>query len=180
MKIHYQDRFIDHKLFQMLLDNVKWQNAGAPRMECFMAKETLTYGYMTREGMRYYDSIPFLAEVSLMMQQLNNMFDADYNVCFLNYYENEKQHLGWHADDSPEMDHDHPIAVISFGEPRYIYVKQKDYRGVIPAEDQILLGNGSLFVMPACYQRDHLHKIPKGDHPMGGRISLTFRKFKPA
>ena len=36
-----------------------------------------------------------------------------YNVCFLNRYDDQRNHLGWHADDSPEMDHDHPIAVVS-------------------------------------------------------------------
>jgi hypothetical protein len=32
--------------------------------------------------------------------------------------------------------------------------------------------------MPAGFQIDNLHKIPKNDKPCGGRISLTFRKFK--
>lgn len=111
------------------------------------------------------------------MNNLNEQFNTEYNVCFLNYYENEKQHLGWHADDSPEMDTNHPIAVISFGESRYIFVKDKFYKVEIPDEDKFLLNDGSLFIMPANYQEEHLHKIPKGDRVMNGRISLTFRKY---
>lgn len=32
-------------------------------------------------------------------------------------------------------------------------------------------------IMPPKMQETHLHKIPKGDKPCGGRISLTFRKY---
>ncbi len=36
---------------------------------------------------------------------------------------------------------------------------------------------GSLFIMPPGMQHTHEHRIPKGDRAMGGRISLTFRRF---
>jgi alkylated DNA repair dioxygenase AlkB len=73
----------------------------------------LSYGYDTKFGVRYYNSIPFTDEVKTIMNNLNEQFNTEYNVCFLNYYENEKQHLGWHADDSPEMDTNHPAFIIS-------------------------------------------------------------------
>jgi hypothetical protein len=76
------------------------------------------------------------------------------------------------------MDPEHPIAVVSFGAERYIWCKDKNYRGEIPGEDRYLLGSGSLFVMPKGFQDVNLHRIPKHDRPCGGRISLTFRKFK--
>lgn len=97
---------------------------------------------------------------------------------FGSYYKDEHQHLGWHSDDSPEMDMDHPISVVSCGEPRFIYVKERYYKGEVPDENKYLLTNGSLFIMPSGYQKDHLHKIPRGGHSMEGRISLTFRKYK--
>jgi alkylated DNA repair dioxygenase AlkB len=53
----------------------------------------------------------------------------------------------------------------------------KGIKGDIPDEDKFLLENGSLFIMPAGYQKDHVHKIPKHDRVCGGRISLTFRKY---
>jgi alkylated DNA repair dioxygenase AlkB len=146
-------------------------------MESFMAKESLTYGYDTKEGVREYSSVGFTKVVEDIMLKLNSDFGTEYNVCFLNYYRDKHQHLGWHSDDSPSMDNFHPIAVISFGEPRYIYTKDKGFKGVIPPENKYLLTNGSLFTMPERYQENHYHKIPKGDREMGGRISLTFRKY---
>lgn len=50
--------------------------------------------------------------------------------------------------------------------------------GNIPDEDKYLLADGSLFVMPSGFQKYYLHKIPKSDRECGGRISLTFRKYK--
>lgn len=176
MRPDFKENYINSEYFNYLLENVAWENAGAPRMEAFMSLVPLTYGYDTRMGKRYYNSIEFDPIVKIIMDELNS--ENEYNVCFLNYYKDEKEHLGWHADDSPEMDGNHPIAVISFGEPRYIYVKDNEYKGEVPDENKILLTNGSLFIMPAGYQDNHLHKIPKGDKKMSGRISLTFRKYK--
>jgi alkylated DNA repair dioxygenase AlkB len=111
------------------------------------------------------------------MEKLNNDFNTGYDICFLNRYDNEKMWLGWHADDSSEIDSNHPIAVISFGAEREIWVKKMDYKGEIPVENKFMLNNGSLFVMPAGYQKENLHKIPKWNIPCSTRISLTFRKF---
>ena len=99
------------------------------------------------------------------------------NACFLNRYNNERQALGWHADDSPGQDHSHPIAVFTCGQPREIWWRPKGFTGPIPKEWRQLLEPGSLFVMPGGFQQTHEHRIPKGDRAMGTRISLTFRSF---
>ena len=165
-----------HISFDSLRNEVAWVNRDAPRDECFMASDSLEYTY-GKGVTRTYNSVEFHSAVLAVMEKLNIDFDCSYNVCFLNYYKSDKQHLGWHADDSPEMDKTHPIAVVTFGAVRDIWVKQKDYKGNIPDEDKYLLENGSLFVMPPGFQEDNLHKIPKHDKVCGGRISLTFRKF---
>jgi alkylated DNA repair dioxygenase AlkB len=103
----------------------------------------------------------------------------EYNVCFLNRYDDAHKQLGWHSDDSPGMLHEHPIAVVSFGEPRDIWWRPKDFKGVIPEEWRQRLGNGSVFVMPPGFQLTHQHRIPKGDREMGCRVSLTFRRYVP-
>lgn len=177
MKPLYVDSYIKRPMFDRLLDEVPWVNKEAPRDECFMSLIPLEYTY-GKGFTRTYKSIDMHIEVMSMMGKLNEEYGCAYDVCFLNYYKSEKEWLGWHADDSPEMDPEHPIAVISFGAERGIWVKDKDYRGEIPEEDRYKLGNGSLFVMPAGFQANNKHKIPKGDRPCGGRISLTFRKFK--
>lgn len=166
--------------FEELLKEVPWEKRDdAPRKECFMSENgKLTYTYGRNVGERTYYSIGFTDTIKKMIDDLNKRTNNDYNVCFLNYYENEKMHLGWHSDDSPEMDNNHPIAVITFGEPREIWWKEKGVKGELPDENKKLLTNGSLFIMPKGFQENHVHKIPKGSKQnMGGRISLTFRRF---
>lgn len=48
-----------------------------------------------------------------------------FNGCFLNMYDDEKQFLGWHADDFAGMDPQAPIVVMSFGAEREIWVKRQ-------------------------------------------------------
>ena len=179
------------------LASVPWGTFTEARQECFMALTTTEYTYGSGRGVRTYTSIPYLPWVETIRHHLNTapmMFDGvglgdkkgqtrKFNVCFLNRYEDAGQHLGWHADDSPGMDHDHPIAVVSFGQPREIWWRHKDQKGVIPPEQRQLLEHGSLFMMPAGMQRDHEHRIPKGDRKMERkmepRVSLTFRHYIP-
>lgn len=174
--IEFIPNYIREDLFDDFVSNIAFNNYNAPRDEVFMSKTPLAYTY-GKGFTRTYDSVVFYDKVEDILNKLNTDYNTDYNVCFLNYYKDDKNHLGWHADDSPEMDHTHPIAVISFGASRYIYTKEKSYKGEVPDGDKYLLTNGSLFIMPAGYQSTHLHKIPKADSKCLGRISLTFRKY---
>jgi alkylated DNA repair dioxygenase AlkB len=176
MKPEYIENYIED-IFDILMNKVPWANRDAPRDECFMSLTPLEYTY-GKGFTRTYKSIDMIDEVRLVMDKINSEMNCSYDICFLNYYKNDKEHLGWHADDSPEMDENHPIGVISVGAERYIWVKEKDFKGNISNDDKYLLGTGSLFTMPAGFQKDYLHKIPKNDRPCGGRISLTFRKYK--
>lgn len=102
-----------------------------------------------------------------------------FNVCFLNRYDDHRNQLGWHADDTPGMLHEHPIAVVSLGAAREIWWRPIGQTGVVPADQRQLLEDGSLFMMPAGFQRTHQHRIPKHDRPCGPRASLTFRRYVP-
>lgn len=162
-----------------LLNDIAWESVREARKEYFMAEEPTTYTYGTPPHDHAYTSGLWHPAVVGAMSYLNDRFHTKYNVCFLNRYDDEKNQLGWHSDDSPGMLHEHPIAVVSFGEPREIWVREKGASGVVPNEDRYLLESGSLFVMPPGFQRTHQHRIPKGSKKMGPRVSLTFRRYVP-
>ena len=174
--IIYIENYSKLSLFDKLREEVSWVNRDAPRDECFMAMFNAEYTY-GNGFTRTYNSVVMHSSVEEIMNKLNSDFNRAYNVCFLNYYKSDKEHLGWHSDDSKEMDINHSIAVVSFGAQRDIWIKEKGTTGNINDEDKFKLKNDSLFVMPPLFQNDFLHKIPKGDRICGGRISLTFRKF---
>ena len=175
MKPIYIENFISPAqavvVFDQLLNDLPWLTVKNARKEYFMSDGEHSYAYGNKDF--NYRSEPFTAAVKEIMNRLGEQ----YNVCFLNRYDEAQNALGWHADDSPEMDERHPIAVVSFGGQREIWWKTRDFKGEIPSGNRQLLGSGSLFVMPAGFQADHLHKIPKHDRPCGPRISLTFRRY---
>lgn len=176
--------YTSEDLFDILRSEVAWVNRESPRDECFMAAPgaPAVYSYgndnAKRTALHTYHAVPMHPRVLALMEKLNADYGTTYNVCVLNYYKDQHQHLGWHPDNSPEQDLQHPIAVVAFGAERYIWVKHKSEKGPIPDSQKFLMTQGSLFIMPGGYQDEHLHRIPKHDRPCGGRISLTYRKLE--
>lgn len=159
--------------------SLDWEERTNARREKYFATQYIPYTYGTGEYARTYMPEPMDENVKYIghkiCEQLLNL--PDFELCFLNYYENEKQALGWHSDDGEIMDHTRPIVVVSFGAEREIWTKPI---GAGPEKiEKILLGNGSVFVMEAGMQYTHVHKIPKHSAPCGPRVSLTYRGLKP-
>lgn len=177
MKPIYKTNYSEN-LFNHLFNDIIWLEATPARKEYFMSLELLSYTYGSGKSARTYKSECFTEPTKELLDKLNNDYNANYNVCFLNRYDNQRNFLGWHADDSPEMNPEHDIAVVSFGAEREIWWKKQDYKGVIPNENKQLLNDCSIFIMPAGFQKDYFHKIPKCDKDCGVRISLTFRNYK--
>jgi alkylated DNA repair dioxygenase AlkB len=96
---------------------------------------------------------------------------TDFDVVFLNGYKDQSDQLGWHADDSPEMDDNRSIAIISLGAEREIWFRKNGETLI----HKLLLENGSVCLMLPGMQDTHQHRIPKANHAVGKRISLTFR-----
>lgn len=188
---HQRDEY-----FRLLWEGLPWENReGAPRRECWFNPYGMPYTYGSGEHARTYQAHELFgwsgepnSLVWGIMTHINNDHGTAFDCCFVNGYAHGRQHLGWHADDSPEMDMDHPIAVVSLGSEREIWFRQKPSNNALagdmehsepaPHETQ-LLGHGSLLLMHAGMQREWQHRIPKS--PMGDacgpRLSLTFRKL---
>jgi len=179
MKPAYTDSFVTHPgtVLASLLQ-LEWLSVTEARSEYFMSDVPRSYTYGKGEHAREYHSQPYSPEVAAIQDRLNVVLLCRFNVCFLNRYDNQKQQLGWHADDSPTMDRNHAIAVVSFGAEREIWWKLQTEKGVVPAEQRQRLGHGSLFVMPPLFQDSYFHRIPRADRQVGTRISLTFRRYQ--
>lgn len=167
---------MDHLYAEVM--NLEWLTERSARKEYFMSTTSRTYTYGNKfHGETEYHSKPFSPLVDWLITYMLPK-KHEFNVCFLNRYENEQQHLGWHADEFPGMREDKPITVLSLGAEREIWWKEKAFKGNIPAENKQLLEHGSFWTMPPGFQEDYFHKIPKHDQPCGVRISLTFRSFE--
>jgi len=99
---------------------IDWEQRDAPRKEYYCNDIAAPYAYGNGAGRRTYHPRPWPDVVKRIQAYLEGLLTTKLEVCFLNRYDTNRDHLGWHADDSPEMDPARPIVVVSFGSERTI------------------------------------------------------------
>ncbi len=164
------------KAFEMLWNNLEWQHRpNTPRLEYYCNDFETPYTYGKGQGARTYEAQPYIPMIWLIRALVEHTASSRFEVCFLNGYKDGSDHLGWHADDSPEMDDAKPIAIVSLGATREIYFRPQNDKLDIT---KLWLEPGSLCLMNPGMQLTHFHRIPKSSvHNCGPRVSLTFRGY---
>ena len=164
-------------VFADLWSELAWQRRGnTPRREYYSNDVDVPYTYGRGVGEREYGNQPWHPRMREIQHALETLTSARFEVCFLNGYENSSDQLGWHADDSPEMNDALPIAIVSLGknaEREIWFHPQGDKQAV----EKVKLQHGSLCLMHPGMQDTHFHRIPKAGFVCGERISLAFRGF---
>ena len=151
-----------------------WEDRAGVRLEYYCNDFNKPYTYGRGRGERTYLPRPYPEEVLEIRRSLEANFGCTLEVCFLNLYQGQRDHLGWHSDDSPEMDPLRPIISVSLGAEREIWTRRIGEKEIT----KTLLGHGSAFIMPPGFQQTHQHRIPKAGFACGERISLTFRGYR--
>lgn len=167
-------------LLVCLTNEVSWLSVTEARREAWMNDFSADYTYGSGAGQRTYKAQPWHVLVNNLRFYMRSNVTAESGIegclrwdgCFLNYYANEKNALGWHSDDDPKIDHTQSIAVVSLGAERVINFRQKGQKG---AGESLVLGHGSLLLMLPGMQQTHNHKIPRHNQPCPPRVSLTYR-----
>jgi len=161
--------------FALLRDELAWERRDdAPRCEYYCNVIDRPYTYGQGRGRRTYQPHPWHPMITAIGEMLVKRTGVPFEACFLNRYLDQSDHLGWHADDSPEMDDARPIAIVSLGVPREIWFRRKEEPSVV---EKLLLGHGTLCLMAPGMQDTWQHRIPKASFTCGERISLTFRGY---
>lgn len=195
-------------VFRRLWAELAWERRGTtPRREYYANDFPMPYAYSVGPGEREYLPKPWHPDMLAIRQRLEAHTGTKFEVCFLNGYEDQRDHLGWHADASPEMDPKRPIGIVSLGVAREIWFMERprstrclacngsgryDAAGSPPCSacngtgkepkpevHKLKLESGSLCLMAAGMQQTHLHRIPKAGFVCGERVSLTFRGYLP-
>ena len=175
--------------FIRLWDELAWvRHDKVPRREYYVHALDQPYSYGKAEYARTYVSQPMHPELLKIWMKAEAQFGHAFETCFLNGYEDGKDFLGWHSDDSPEMDDFRSILIVTLGAEREIWFRPRpellrDGWGgehTVPVE-KLTLGHGSLCEMKPGMQDTHQHRIPKaGFENCGPRISMTFRGYVKA
>jgi alkylated DNA repair dioxygenase AlkB len=189
--------------FESLKNDLDWERrVNTPRCEYYINDYNEPYTYGVGNGQRTYLSKPSHPLINVIKNKIELQYGCKFEACFLNKYLDQKDHLGWHADDSPEMDNARPIVIISLGVEREIWFRKlltkvcvvcqqteeqhsqpcpstvkKQYISLYSEEQKNKLASGSCCVMLPNMQLEWQHRIPKSSSKIGERISLTFRGF---
>lgn len=198
--VFIKDNFIDPVLakeqFNTLWDELDWLRV-TRRREYWTNTLNRSYSYGKPEYARVYEPQPTHQVINYIRNLILVKFNIDYEGCFLNGYETNRDCLEWHADDDSNIDHSKPIAIVTLYPemvattewynmyrghkvrlPKCRTIEFMPKNGVKSDITSVELSNGSLLLMPAGFQQTHLHRIPKtGETKQIPRISLTFRKL---
>lgn len=177
MPVSYVPGFVSaaDSAFEALWSELEWERRGStPRREYYANDIAVPYVYGRGVGVREYLPRDWHPQMRELQSRIEAHLAARMEVCFLNGYEDGSDHLGWHADDSPEMDDARPIAIVTLGAERDIWFRANETPGDVA---RLKLAHGSLCVMHAGMQCTHQHRIPKAGFVCGPRVSLTFRGY---
>ncbi|KAF1727534.1 alpha-ketoglutarate-dependent dioxygenase AlkB [Pseudoxanthomonas japonensis] len=119
--------------------------------------------------------LPWTPLIEMLRQSVQNQCDETFNSVLLNYYRNERDSMGMHSDDEPELGTRPIIASLSLGETRTFVFKHKTQD--VPLV-RVPLHSGTLLLMKGSTQRFWKHGIAKASKTHGPRVNLTFRQVR--
>lgn len=137
-----------------------------PREECLYGDD-LRYQYRST----ILKALPWPGFLSDARDRIGQLTGFDLNFAVGNRYLSGADSIGWHADDSPQIGKDPPVASLSLGGSRVFKLKHKTSGATYDYQ----LEAGSLLVMLPGSQADWLHAIPKTKRVVEERINWTFR-----
>ncbi len=167
------------QIYTTLLEEIDWQQyqikmfgkmINQPRLTAWYGEENIAYSY---SGLSL-NALPFTPLLENLRTKIEENFQASFNSVLLNLYRNEKDSMGWHADDEKELGSSPIIASLSFGSTRKFLLKHKQDKAL---KLGINLTPGSLVLMKGTMQHHWLHAIPKTTINCDSRINLTYRKI---
>ena len=161
-------------VFQRLLAETPWREETVlvygkrylqPRLTAWYGDASYTYS-----GLRL-EPLPWTELLLVIRAAVEAACGRRFNSVLLNRYRNERDSMGMHSDDEPELGNDPVIASLSYGATRTFILRHKRDKRTV----RLPLDDGSLLLMSGQLQRNWLHGINKSTRPLGGRLNLTFR-----
>ncbi len=121
------------------------------------------------------EPLPWTPRLQELRERVEAASRAQFNSVLLNYYRGERDSMGMHADDEPELGDNPVIGSLSLGEERTLVFKHRSRTDL--GRQRIALPAASLLIMRGGTQRHWKHGIDKQRRPCGPRVNLTFRQI---
>ena len=142
-----------------------------PRLTAWYGDEDARYEYSGLE----LDPLPWTPQLLAIRASVEEAAGSRFNSVLLNYYRHERDSMGMHSDDEPELGPEPVIASLSLGETRTLVFRHRSDRS--RKSLRIELSDGGLLLMRGASQRHWKHGIAKERRACGARVNLTFRRI---
>jgi alkylated DNA repair dioxygenase AlkB len=184
--VFYLDRLVpagsDTKILRRLIAEIAWRSEEVVMWGRKLPQPRLTAWYGDADASYAYSGIqlhplpwtPILLDIKARVEET---VGSTFNSVLINYYRDNRDSIGFHSDDEPELGEQPVIASLSLGEERMFILKHKRLKLVGPV--YVRLASGSLLLMKGDTQRCWRHGILKESRSCGPRINLTFRRIIP-
>lgn len=153
----------DTALMDALMDQANWQQRSRWMYTRMVEEPRLTAEY------------PVIAdapqpELRYLAGALAAHYRRPFTRLWMNWYRDNNDGTGWHADRPANRLDEAVIPVLSLGAPRRFLIRPA---GGGPST-AITARGGDLIVMGGRCQKDYQHSVPKSRQPAGPRLSLNF------
>jgi alkylated DNA repair dioxygenase AlkB len=142
-----------------------------PRLTAWYGDPGCVYAY---SGIRL-EPLPWSATLRDVKARIEAAAAETFNSVLLNCYRDERDSVGFHSDDEPELGPRPAIASLSLGAERVFVMKHRTVKN-LPSV-RLRLASGSLLLMKGDTQHNWRHGVPKQTRPCGPRVNLTFRRI---
>ena len=159
----------DAELMKMLMGQADWQQRSRWMYTRVVAEPRLTAEY------------PVIADapqpvLRYLAGVLSARYGRPYTRLWMNWYRDNNDGTGWHADRPANRLDEAIIPVLSLGAARRFLIRPADGG----ASKTITAHGGDLVVMGGRCQKDYQHSVPKQKQPAGARLSLNFSALVPS
>ena len=159
----------DSELMEALMTQASWEQRSRWMYTRMVTEPRLTAEYPVIAGAPQ-PVLHYLTEV------LSAHYRQPYARLWMNWYRDNNDGTGWHADRPANLLDQAVIPVLSLGATRRFLIRPA---GGGPSTTIVAHG-GDLVVMGGRCQKDYQHSVPKQKQPAGARLSLNFSTAAPA
>lgn len=134
----------------------------------FFSNESVGYSYSGKIA----QSQPLTPSLEILLENINSIFNSNYNGILVNYYSNGSDYIGAHSDDETMLGPNGVIS-LSYGATRKFRIRDKNTKKIVI---DVPVTSGTLIWMGGKFQREFTHEIPAEKKIKEGRYSFTFRQ----
>lgn len=136
----------------------------------FFSNDSIGYHYSGQLA----KSQPLTDNLQELLDQVNELYQADFNGILINKYENGCDYISAHSDDEKDLSNIGVIS-LSYGATRKFRIRDKITKKIVK---DIPLIEYEIVQMGGDFQKEFTHEIPMEKKITAPRYSFTFRKHK--